>query len=199
MQCACAVLCHLWPVWLYRIFPHFLINGMIYRKNNLLNTKSVFWFSLRLLSETFLILRRTERDIITHVHGSSSYVLILSYFNLNWYVETDFRKILKCLFMESHLVGAELFRTDRQTDRQTLTVVFRNFAKAPLTVPCTTMNTAGCNGISEASGRSIFTIDPERFLSPCNHPLGFPYNLLYLHRLPHSYFSQFTLNISKVK
>ena len=33
----------------------------------LLNTKCVFWFSLQLLSETFLILRRTERDMIKNV------------------------------------------------------------------------------------------------------------------------------------
>jgi hypothetical protein len=30
MQKACAVLyCHLWPVWLYHIFPHYLTNGTI--------------------------------------------------------------------------------------------------------------------------------------------------------------------------
>ena len=30
MQGACAVLYHLWPVRLYRIFPHYLINGTIF-------------------------------------------------------------------------------------------------------------------------------------------------------------------------
>jgi len=25
--------CHLWPVWLYDIFPHYLTNGMIFWKN----------------------------------------------------------------------------------------------------------------------------------------------------------------------
>jgi hypothetical protein len=31
MQSACAVLhCHLWPVWLYHIFQHYLINGTIF-------------------------------------------------------------------------------------------------------------------------------------------------------------------------
>jgi hypothetical protein len=39
---ACAVLyCHLWPVWLYRIFPHYLINDTIFGKK-LLNIKCVF-------------------------------------------------------------------------------------------------------------------------------------------------------------
>jgi len=33
--------CHLWPAPLYSIFPHILINGMIFEKK-LLNTKCVF-------------------------------------------------------------------------------------------------------------------------------------------------------------
>ena len=33
--------CHLWPDRLYKIFPHYLINGMIFEKK-LLNTKCVF-------------------------------------------------------------------------------------------------------------------------------------------------------------
>jgi hypothetical protein len=34
-------------------------------------TQNVFWFSLRLLSQTFLILRRNERDIKKNVYWSS--------------------------------------------------------------------------------------------------------------------------------
>ena len=30
MKCACAMLCLLWPVRLYRIFPYYLINGTIF-------------------------------------------------------------------------------------------------------------------------------------------------------------------------
>jgi hypothetical protein len=37
----------------------------------------VFWFPLQLLSETFLILRITQRDIITNVHRSSCKVPII--------------------------------------------------------------------------------------------------------------------------
>ena len=40
-------------------------------EKNISNTKCVFWFSLQILSETFLILRRTERDIIKNVYWSS--------------------------------------------------------------------------------------------------------------------------------
>ena len=55
--------CGLWPVRLYCIFPQRLTNGTIIGKSSF-NTKCVFWFSLQLLSETFLILRRSERDVI---------------------------------------------------------------------------------------------------------------------------------------
>jgi hypothetical protein len=54
---------------LQHVFPHYLINGTVLEKK-LLNTKCVFWFSLQLLSETFLILRRIQPDITTTVHIS---------------------------------------------------------------------------------------------------------------------------------
>jgi hypothetical protein len=42
MQSACAILyCRLWPLWHYRIFPHYLINGAIFGKK-LLSIKCVF-------------------------------------------------------------------------------------------------------------------------------------------------------------
>jgi len=42
--------------------------GHDFRKRMLLNIKSVFCFFLQHLSETFLILRRTEQDITIHVY-----------------------------------------------------------------------------------------------------------------------------------
>ena len=66
---------------LYRIFPHHLINGTI-KKNT---QKCVFWFSLQLLSEKILILRRTERDMIKNVYWSLCKVQIfLSDCNETW-------------------------------------------------------------------------------------------------------------------
>ena len=46
-------LCRLWPASLYSIFPHCLTNCRIFEKWRLLNTKCVFWFSLRLFYESF--------------------------------------------------------------------------------------------------------------------------------------------------
>jgi hypothetical protein len=68
----------------------------------------------------------------------------------------------------------------RETDLTKLTVAFRNYAKAPLVVPYTTMNTAGCNAISAASGRSVFTIGPELFHSPCSPPPGLSLQRTYI-------------------
>ena len=72
MQCACVVLyCRLRPVRLYHIFPHYLIQGTIFGKKNLLVMKSVLLLTGQLLSETLLILRRKERNIVINVHRPS--------------------------------------------------------------------------------------------------------------------------------
>jgi hypothetical protein len=62
MQCACAVWCRLWPHWLHHIFRHYLINGIMFRRKLLSNTKYVLVSSTTLLW-TFLILKRIQRDI----------------------------------------------------------------------------------------------------------------------------------------
>ena len=55
----------------------------------------MFWFSLQRLSVKFLILRRTERDVIKIVCWSSCEVPVLSDFNGTRIFSTDFRKMLK--------------------------------------------------------------------------------------------------------
>jgi hypothetical protein len=46
MESVCAVLyCHLWPVWLYHIFPHSFINDMILGKKVIEHEKCVLIFS----------------------------------------------------------------------------------------------------------------------------------------------------------
>ena len=61
--------CLLYTASLYNIFPHYLINGTIFVKK-LSDTKRVFRVSLQLSSETFFILRRTERDMLKNVYWS---------------------------------------------------------------------------------------------------------------------------------
>jgi hypothetical protein len=55
---------------LSRIFPHFLTNGTIFEKN-LSTIKCVFIFSLKILPEIFLILRRIQRDMTKILYWSS--------------------------------------------------------------------------------------------------------------------------------
>jgi hypothetical protein len=92
MQCACTIL----PAPICSNFPHYRINGTIFGKQ-LLNLKRMFWFPLQLLCATFLILRRTERDMIKKMSSwcDVKYQLFLSDFSEAWIFSTVFRKILK--------------------------------------------------------------------------------------------------------
>jgi len=82
---------HLWPALLYNIFPHYPMNRTVFG-GWALNIKRVFWFSLQLLSEAFLILRTvrdiTINDICLHV----KYPLFLSDFNKTLNFLTDLKK-----------------------------------------------------------------------------------------------------------
>jgi len=71
VKCACAIFSSVVCPALQYFFAHYLINSMIFEKENLLNIKCVVLFSLKRLSEIFLILRRIEGDIIKNVSWSS--------------------------------------------------------------------------------------------------------------------------------
>ena len=100
--------------------PHYLINGAIFGKT-LLNTKCVFWFSVQLLSETFLILRRTERDMIKNVYRSAGKVpvIVVRYqWKLN-FLDRFSKNIKISNFMKIFWVGTKLFNAGRRTDGRT--------------------------------------------------------------------------------
>jgi hypothetical protein len=61
---------------LHFFFPHYTINVAVFGKKSLI-IKCVFRFSLQILSETFLILRRTEQDIVKNVYWSSCKVALI--------------------------------------------------------------------------------------------------------------------------
>jgi hypothetical protein len=89
----CTILYCLWPIWLYHIFSHYLIKGMIFGKK-LLNIKCVFSFSVQLLYETFHILRRIQWTVVINVHRCSC-IYSTHYSCQTWIFLTDFLKILK--------------------------------------------------------------------------------------------------------
>jgi hypothetical protein len=67
MQSACAALYRrLWSAPLYKIFPRYHINGIISGKNVTEHKTRVLNFFIS-LSETFLIVRRIQLDIIINV------------------------------------------------------------------------------------------------------------------------------------
>jgi len=118
----------------YDNFPHYLTNCRIFEKM-LLNTKCVSWYSLQLLSETFLILRRIERDMIKNVYRppcKAPVILVWIEWNLIFF-DRFWKKYLKyqILWKSIQLEPICCMRTDGRTDITKLTVASRNCANAP--------------------------------------------------------------------
>ena len=68
----------MWPVRVYHMFPHYLINcTILFFGKELLDTKCVFWVSLQLLCEKFLILRRIQRHTVVNERRSSCEVPVI--------------------------------------------------------------------------------------------------------------------------
>jgi len=138
--------CHLWHVGLYNIFPHYLISGTIKYIYILYiyiyNLICVHRFSAQRFVETFLFLKRTERDRIKNIQGgpkvgiqyTAYYILYTCFwptlymgihvklfssdFNETLIFSTYFRKNKQIShFMKNDPVGAELFHANGRTDR----------------------------------------------------------------------------------
>jgi len=84
-------------------------------KKKLLNIKCVFWFFLQLLSETFLILKRTEQDTIKVYHFSCKVPIILVIFQWNYFFDRFSKNIQIQNLLKLSPVGAWLFQVDGQT------------------------------------------------------------------------------------
>ena len=117
--------------YLPKVSPHYLINGTIFGKK-LLNTKCVIWFSLQLLFETFLILRRNERHIINvRVYWSSCKapsVLVILQRKLN-FLRRFLKKKTTNTFHEKTSSRSQILPCG-QTDLTKLTIAFPNFTNA---------------------------------------------------------------------
>jgi len=112
--------CYLWPLCLYHIFPHYLINGITSWKT-VLNTTGLLWFSLQFLPKEFLILKGAKRDDV-HVRRSSCEMPIIPVkFNRTCILSTDFRKVInyQLPYRSNQWESNYSMRTENKTDIQT--------------------------------------------------------------------------------
>jgi hypothetical protein len=104
--------------------PHvlnYVVSSTIFEKKNYW-IYNVFWFPLQILSETFLIQIRIQRNSIIKVHWSSCQVpVFLSDFNQKRLLWADFRRILKyqTLWKAVQWEPCCCIRTGGQTDGPT--------------------------------------------------------------------------------
>jgi hypothetical protein len=139
-------------LWLHGIFRHYLINGTNFEKKKLLNIKCVFWFSLQLLFETFLILSsssssssqsgegfhggpciltRIKRDIFIIAKTSSckEHIILCRTSVKLEFSRQSFEKVSNIRTLP---VGTELFHADGQTGVTNLIAAFRKFCEKRL-------------------------------------------------------------------
>jgi hypothetical protein len=134
------------------VFPHYVINGSIFEKKNFFNHKMSVLIFVTTFSETFLILRRIQRDIIINGIGFHvKYLLLLSRFNQIGISGQIYKKNPQIPnFMKVCPVGTELFQADRLTK---LIVAFRDYIclKAMIFTPTclSCISYLHCNGLSE--------------------------------------------------
>jgi hypothetical protein len=108
--------CHLWPAQVYNIFPHYLINDTIFRRKKLLQIKCVF-FLYNICLKHFSFWDELS-DIWSKMYAK--YLLFFSDFNETWIFLTHLQTNAHVSnFMKICPLGAEFFRVDRRTDRQT--------------------------------------------------------------------------------
>jgi hypothetical protein len=69
VNCVCLITCLPWPVWLY-LSSTLFHEQHDFRKKKIIVIKTLFLYPLHVLSETFLILKRNQPDIIIYVYGS---------------------------------------------------------------------------------------------------------------------------------
>jgi len=126
--------CHLWPAPLYNTSKYYLINDAIFEGGKtFFYIKSVFGFSLQNLSETFLILRRTQRGMNKHVNDLHvKYALFLSDFNENLnFLDGFFEKSWNILFHENPSGGRRVVPCGRTDGHHEANSRFSQFCGHP--------------------------------------------------------------------
>jgi hypothetical protein len=110
----------MWPLWLYHIFSKISYKGNDFQKRVIDRKMCVLIFSTT-LSETFLILRRFQRDIVIYVHRSSCKIpVILIRFKEILTFSADFRQRVKYQISQNSIQWEPScsIRTDGRTERR---------------------------------------------------------------------------------
>jgi hypothetical protein len=126
-----ALLCHVWPVWLYHIFPHYLINGTIFRGWITENKMCVWIFITTSAWNIYDSMKNSLRYyhkcmyIFMQSTCHSCQILIKLVFSKH-----IFEKSSNIKFHEN-MSSVSLFVPYWQTDKMKLTVACCNFANMP--------------------------------------------------------------------
>jgi len=136
----CAVLhCQLWLVWLYHMFPHYLINETFSGKINFSKIKYVFWFHLQHFFFWKITPSKKNSTKCYHKYTVRRSLCKVFIVLLRFLTEREFsRKIFeKSSNIKLHKNPSSLSRAGRsrqnegQTDMTNLTAPFHNFANRP--------------------------------------------------------------------
>jgi hypothetical protein len=126
-MCMRSIILSLWTVRLCHIFPHYLTNGWIFEKKKFIEHTMCFWNLYTNLSETFLVLKSINWDIIKHLYRHScqiSFTIVGFKENMNFLdkfpINPQISNFIKIRPTESDLLHAD-WQMDgtiyRQTDR----------------------------------------------------------------------------------
>jgi len=129
---ACSAHAPYWPVRLYGIFPHYLINGEIFGEK-ILKKDAYFHFPYKCCLKHFSFEGKMSQiwlKICILVLRKVPVILVRSKWNLH-FLNRFSKNFQISHFMKRRPVGAQLFHAERRTDMTKLIVAFSNFTKAP--------------------------------------------------------------------
>jgi hypothetical protein len=135
-----ALYCHVWPIWLYHIFPHYLMNGIIFEKKKKKKINIECKMCVLIFSTTFVCnICHSKYNSAIQYHKCTwdfmqstcySYQILIKF----EFSRQIFEKSWNIKFNENWSSGSQIVpcgQTDGQTDMTTWTVAFYNFANVP--------------------------------------------------------------------